>query len=327
MTYARRTIALVIAVMIAAIAGNGAHAQQGSCEGKTAVASGADTYTFEFEGRTRLYRMFVPSGYDAQQPVPLVMTLHGAGGWAAQQEEYSGWNDIAERETFITVHPQGALSAGTGFRWNAGEPMRAANPIMRAFLGRDDNPPDDAAFLAALLAHVQDELCIDAARIYVNGLSNGGGMTHHLACTLSGTIAAAGTVAGAYTPIPDGCESVRPVPMITFHGKLDPIVDYAGNPAIGLQGVESWAADWAARNNCSETPEPIDGLTGAVTGVRYTGCTDGAGVVLYTIADGGHTWPTSEPLLPVLLGKTSTDIDASETMWTFFAAHTHASGR
>jgi polyhydroxybutyrate depolymerase len=53
--------------------------------------------------------------------------------------------------------------------------------------------------------------------------------------------------------------------------------------------------------------------------VRYTGCDQGADVILYTIEDGGHTWPGGVPI--PLVGKTSKDIDATEEMWRFFQAH------
>lgn len=62
-------------------------------------------------------------------------------------------------------------------------------------------------------------------------------------------------------------------------------------------------------------------LGGAVTGTRYTGCAGDAEVDFYSIADGGHTWPGGTMRLRFLPGKTSDDIDASETMWAFFAAH------
>ena len=53
-----------------------------------------------------------------------------------------------------------------------------------------------------------------------------------------------------------------------------------------------------------------------MSGVRYGGCDDDATVVLYTIQDGGHTWPGGWPIPGV--GKTSQDIDATEELWEFF---------
>jgi polyhydroxybutyrate depolymerase len=318
----QRVIFIGLLITATLMAVPAASAARDACNGSTTYQTGSAQYTFEHGGLTRIYRVFVPSGYGGTQPVPLVMPLHGAAGWAVQQEGYSEWNAIAERETFVTIHPQGALETGPGFRWNAGEPMRGDGFLFRGLAGEQpEDLPDDAAFLTDLLIHLQTELCIDPARIYVNGLSNGGGMTNYLACVLADKIAAVGTVAGAYTPIPGGCNPARPIPVITFHGKRDNIVAYDGSDRINLEPVGAWAAAWAARNGCDETPETVEGTVGAVTGVRYVNCDENAEVVFYTIADAGHTWPGAEPLFPLLLGEASQDIDASETMWAFFAEH------
>lgn len=315
---------ILLAVMMVMASAHGGQAQDaGMCEGKRAFEAGSVEAILESGGFRRIYRLFIPKAYDPTQPTALVLSLHGAVSSAAEQEEKTGWNDIAERETFVMAYPQGILPLAVGWRWKAGEPMGAGNaeldPIFAAGV---ETHVDDVAFIYDLLTALSDELCIDPARIYVNGFSNGGGMTHHLACALSERIAAIGTNAGAYTAIPGGCNPSRPVPVITFQGKLDRIVPYNGNSRLGLQGVESWVADWAARNGCDATPVPIDRASAdAVTGVVYTGCADDASVEFYAIADGGHTWPGGAWSMPFILGKTSTDINASETMWEFFKAH------
>jgi polyhydroxybutyrate depolymerase len=39
----------------------------------------------------------------------------------------------------------------------------------------------------------------------------------------------------------------------------------------------------------------------------------------YTVEGGGHTWPGGLQYLPVfLIGKTSRNLNADETMWEFF---------
>ncbi len=58
---------------------------------------------------------------------------------------------------------------------------------------------------------------------------------------------------------------------------------------------------------------------GDATCVTYGQCTAGADVTLCTITGGGHTWPGGTPF--PLLGVTSTDISATDAMWTFFQQH------
>ncbi len=83
-------------------------------------------------------------------------------------------------------------------------------------------------------------------------------------------------------------------------------------------GAEEWTARWAEGNGCMPEPESIP-PQGDVRGVQYTPCNQGADVILYTIEDGGHTWPGGVPI--PIVGKTSKAIDATEEMWRFFQAY------
>ncbi|MBV8386999.1 MAG: hypothetical protein JO155_09435 [Acidimicrobiia bacterium] len=60
-----------------------------------------------------------------------------------------------------------------------------------------------------------------------------------------------------------------------------------------------------------------DGTTTTVHTARR--CTNGSAALLYVVNGGGHTWPGGEQYFPVaLVGKTSRDFDASETITRFF---------
>ena len=263
-------------------------------------------------GRTRRYLLYVPESYDPGQPVPLVVSLHGFVQWAAHQQEMSGWNALADEHGFFVVYPQ-----GTGFplRWHA-QPM----------LDDPGGMASDVQFISDLLDHLCSTFAIDESRIYVNGMSNGGGMTHLLACRMPERIAAIGGVAGAYLYQPGADEPGRPMPVMAFHGTDDPIVPYAGGRSkskrhpITFTSVEAWTVGWAARNGCAEPPK-VAHVAEDVRVLRYAGCSDDAEVVLYTIEGGGHTWPGGQPLPRWLTGSTCTSINASELLWAFFCRH------
>ncbi len=325
----RRFVVVVVILLAAALTFSGAAAQAqsgaGACAGSASVTPGLREGTLEAGGLTREYLIYVPESYDGTQAVPLVLSLHGFSAFPAQQMRDSGWNAIADRENFVVVYPAGT---GAPSRWNAGQhelPGFRAEDVrgpLSGLLGSffETVPADDVAFIRDLVGQLEADLCIDAARVYVNGMSNGGGMTNRLACEAADVFAAAGMVAGAYTDF-GGCNPARPMPIVAFHGVEDPIVPYAGDERVRFPAVESWVADWAARDQCHETPETISGTVGMVTGSRYVGCAGNAEVDFYSIADGGHTWPGGAMSIPFLIGKTSQDIDASATMWAFFAAH------
>lgn len=265
---------------------------------------GTSIQRIESGGLERNYLLHVPPGYDGSQPVPLVISLHGLASNAIQQATYSRWNDVADAQTFVAVYPQGT---GRPARWNSGGSRLGG-----------DNGVDDIQFMRDLLTDLSKRLCIDPARIYVNGISNGGGMSYRIACQMADQVAAVGTVAGAFYEFPGGCHPSRPVPIIAFHGTADPLVNFNGNPRLGLPKIITWASEWAARNGCTTT-EAIP-PQGEVSGIHYMGCKGDADVVLYRIEGGGHTWPGSS--VPVFfLGKTTRDINATDTMWAFFEKH------
>jgi polyhydroxybutyrate depolymerase len=120
---------------------------------------------------------------------------------------------------------------------------------------------------------------------------------------------------------------------MAFHGTADPLVPYVGgdmqSPLLAwlagwvegpayFVGAEEWAATWAENNGCNPEPEVIP-PQGDVRGIRYVECDADAGMIFYTIEEGGHTWPGGMPIPG--MGKTSKDIKATEEMWQFFQNH------
>jgi polyhydroxybutyrate depolymerase len=264
----------------------------------------------ESSGQRRRYLLYVPTTYDPSTPTPLVISLHGFAEWPAHQRDISGWNDLADELGIIVVYP-----SGTDF------PLRwiTANPP-----GMPNEPFRDVIFISDLIDKLAGEYNIDQARIYANGLSNGGGMSYLLACKLSEKITAIGGVAGAYGLPWSECDPTRPVPVIAFHGTADSIVPYGGGAtsrhAYEFPNVPDWAAMWSERNGCEVGPVDLP-LNGEVSGVKYTNCQDKADVVFYTIQGGGHSWPGGEPMPRFIVGHTTQDIDATRVMWAFFSRY------
>ncbi|HSQ26563.1 MAG TPA: PHB depolymerase family esterase [Anaerolineales bacterium] len=253
-------------------------------------------------GEERHYLLYVPESYNPSVPTPLVVSIHGFAEWPAHQMQISGWNELADQYGFILVYPM-----GTSFplRWRA--------------TGGEAYTPLDVVFISDLIDKLAEEYNIDPARIYANGLSNGGGMSFLLSCKLSERIAAIGAVSGAYLLPWDACDPALPVPSVIFHGTADPIVPFEGGPSqafdIPFPVITDWVGILAQRNGCDPAPQALP-PSGAVSGVQYTSCQ--ADVVFYTIAGGGHSWPGGEPLPEFITGITTQDIDATAVMWEFF---------
>ena len=256
-------------------------------------------------GQKREYLLYVPTSYDRTRPTPLVISMHGAAGWPVQQMNLSQWNRLADEYGFIVVYPSGTGGAGPRV-WHLGR-------------GRD------VRFISELIDTLEAAYNIDPARIYADGLSNGGGMAFVLSCTMSDRIAAVGMVGAAQLLPWSWCTDRRPVPMIAFHGTADRFAPYNGGTSWvaprPFPNVVTWTANWARRNRCG--PNPVESAVAAdVTRREYTNCAGDAAVVLYTLRGGGHTWPGGGPPLPEwFVGPTSRSIDATRQMWAFFREH------
>ncbi len=264
-------------------------------------ATGDNAEMFPFGGLDRTYILRIPPRYDGVSPLPLVLNLHGFGSNARQQANYSRFPAKADEADFILLSPD---AAGTPPMWN----------ILNLAGGADD-----VAFIGALLDKLTSELCIDPARIYAAGISNGSAFAQRLHCALPERIA--GVAAVAALVLPFQCGATTAVPVIAFHGTADACVPFeggrttCGRGGLPVPSVETSAANWAKHNGCN--PEPARAqVTEHVRSIAYGACTDGVAVVVYVVEGGGHTWPGSPDV--ARLGATTREIDATDLIWEFF---------
>lgn len=255
----------------------------------------------------REYVVYVPDGYMADVPTPVVLTLHGFSASPDQQREITEWEAVADDEGFIVVYP---VAVGIPSRW--------AYRFMEG--------TRDVDYLDAILDDLAQSYCVDETRIYASGFSAGGAMAYRYACERPERVAALGTMAASFEILPDACMPERPVPTIAFHGTADPIVPYEGGRAgpFILPAFADWVAAAVERNGCTDMTE-IEPM-GDVTGVEYTGCD--APVLALTIADGGHVWAggaAASDVPAAVAGYITQDIDGSQMMWDFFSQFSHES--
>ncbi len=289
------------------------------------LAPGDYRFDLDHDGRQRSYLVHVPPQAADGRPLPAIVNFHGGGGSAAAHERFSGMDGAADRHGFIAVYPNGSgRLPGRLLTWNAGNCCGYAQ----------QQGIDDIGFSAAVLDDLASRMPVDARRIYVTGMSNGGMMAHRLAEGLPERIAAAAPVAG--THVPGGPAAARAVPILHIHSIDDPRALYAGGLGppfpftqnrIPHQAVEETLAAWAARDRCAAAPTQAERRTGTggdagVTATRlvWSGCRDGAEVSLWKLTGAGHVWPGADSKgLERLLGRSTRIIDANEEMWRFFS--------
>ncbi len=271
----------------------------GACAADAAIPE-TGPRTLSVGGLDRSFLLHVPSGYD-RAPTALVLNFHGFTSNAEQQEYFSVMSEAADREGFAVAYPEGT---GVPASFNAGACCGSAV----------EQDVDDVGFASAIIDAVGDEVCLDTARVYATGFSNGGFLSHRLGCELSDRIAAIAPVSGVMG-MPE-CAPSRPVPVLHFHGTLDGLVPFEGGGITGFQSVEQTIDDWAERDGCSGEPQVSFDQGDAHCEIRDA-CDQGSAVELCVIDGGGHTWPGGR----VPGGKTSTDLSATDRMWQFFAEH------
>lgn len=247
----------------------------------------------------RSYVVYVPPSYDHETLTPLVLAFHGYANSPEQQEDWSSLSEKAAAAGFVLVYPRGT---GLVSGWNGGDCC--------------GSQIDDVGFVSALLDRLQEDLCVDPQRIYATGFSNGGFLSHRLACELSDRIAAIASVAGVMGI--DECVPQRPVPVLHMHGTGDLVVPYEGSMLLGFESVAETIAGWVARDGC-EGEAVVSYQQEEVTCERYEGCEAGAQVELCTIEGGGHTWPGGADIFGA--GPTTQNLEANDRLWDFFVAH------
>jgi polyhydroxybutyrate depolymerase len=252
-------------------------------------------------GLQRTYRLHVPVGYNSHQMTSLVLNFPGMNETAKEQESYTHYSALADQQHFLVVYPQGTLGSDGKLGWST--------------YGKYDPTVNDILFISDLLTALQHQLCVDPARIYATGMSNGGGMTNLLACQMAGRIAAFVPVAAAIYPIPGGCHPARPVPYLEFHGTSDPIVHYNGSTPLNFAPVMQTMQNWATLDGCTSGPTTFF-QQADVTGLQWANCQKGVMVQHYNINGGGHTWPGARSV--PRLGTTTQTISATTLGWQFF---------
>ncbi len=262
------------------------------------LAPGYHRFFMEHDGLKRNYWVYIPEGYDENQPTPVVFDMHPVFTSASIQQLITGMSQKADEENFILVQPNGSsVKFGLFGSWNGGPGCcpPAYDP---------DKPVDDVGFILSILDEIKDTFNVDGNRIYADGISNGGYLSHRLACEASGIFAAIGPVVSniGYADIEE-CQPDRPVPVWMFSGSEDSI-------DRRVETAEYWAYNI---NGCNSEISPVEvWANGSVSCYQYQGCN---APVEHCIGDGvGHCWPSpATNILPC-----TDDMNTADHIWQFF---------
>ncbi len=289
------------------------------------------TRSLVVDGMTRRYAIYIPDNL-GQAPHPLVLELHGGGvyiedmtGESGHKTPYKLWMNLADREGFIVVYPEGLNGTYGKPTWND---CRANSTV--------SSTADDVHFIAVLLDEVASTYAIDTTRIYVSGTSNGGLMALRLAAELSDHVAAVATVGAAMPDVSECGPPPRPISVMFVNGTADRHLPYDGgtlsnppNPDHGsVDSVDASVQWWVAFDQTDTTPTTYDfpnrdrGDKSTVTRYTYAHGLAESEVVLYKVTGGGHSAPSILEryswLFEHYFGKQNHDMETVWEVWHFF---------
>ena len=235
----------------------------------------------------RAYRLYIPGGYRGD-PVPLVVMLHGCKQSPQDFAAGTRMNQHAEDLTCLVAYPEQSATANGSRCWNWFRP----EDQQRGY--------GEPALIAGITRQVMSDFAVDAARVYIAGLSAGGAAAAIMGSAYADLYAAVGVHSGLAAGIAQDMPSafaamhhggqVRHiaggmpiVPTIVFHGDRDGTV----NP----QNAELILAQAAAGIELEKRVER-DRVPGghAYTRTRYI---DRAGSVLlesWVVHGAAHAW-------------------------------------
>src|SRR4051794_40267614 len=113
------------------------------------------------------YLLHTPGSHDSDEPMPLLVMVHGAQTTAQVEQRLTSWDGVADKDGFAVLYPEvdaaDAQAPGPlAQSWNFYDP--------RAYF-RGNN---DTAAIALMTRTVMDKLRIDPERVYLVGISGGG---------------------------------------------------------------------------------------------------------------------------------------------------------
>eukprot|EP00937_MAST-01D_sp_MAST-1D-sp2_P001511 g1511.t1 len=265
--------------------------------GKSASISAGKTTSMSgtFDGTKRTWLAYLPKNYDKSKAYPLVVSTHGWGGDAAEDEADSGLSlTSAGGGDFIAIFPDGLAdnpNRGAWGSWNCVGTILSPGPQGQTCTSwadpdnsycytscggskgckgaagcdwttcKSDITPtgigtsDVTGFIPQLYDYIEANFCVDTAREYHSGMSNGAMFTYQTGVSMASRVAAIVPVAGSFhkgflqTP-------ATKVPLLDLHGTKDKEV-----PCNTSTSQDGWYFElqssiipaWAKANGCSRT--------------------------------------------------------------------------
>ena len=273
---------------------------------RLAEDAGGKVHFVEHVGRGDRTVLVIPLEF-VDGETPLIVSLHGFGGNSFNQSSYVPLHERVNTDGFALLLPNG-IRDGAGSRfWNPTDDCCEGGK----------SGEDDVAYLTELVAEARK--INDFGHIYFFGYSNGGFMSHHMACKGLPGLRAVASLAGTSYVEDSSCEGALPVSVLQIHGTEDSVIMYEGAESESKSGgerafsasAEDMVARWSQIAGCDWPEDPVPYATfdfdqwapGSETQAfrLESACADGIRIELWRGVGSGHSPAVGEAFLDALL--------------------------
>jgi poly(3-hydroxybutyrate) depolymerase len=232
--------------------------------------NGGQHITITAAGMQREYVLNVPTDYDNNRAYRLVLAFHHLNGTADQMyaNQYFHLLPLANNSA-IFVAPQGV---GNGWA-NSGNV--------------------DLLLADAIVAQIEQSFCVDPARIFVTGFSQGASMAYKIACerplggAAGGFVRGAAIYSGATGLSGADCTLTRPIAYYASHATMDNVINYSSGLVL--------AQRFAVANGCTWMVPTAAAMNGNHVCTNMTGCMGGYPVQFCSFDGTSHTSDPRDP--------------------------------
>ena len=257
-------------------------------------------YTDEFQyagigPSNRTATLMMPGGHDYDRPLPLVVSLHGHGGSGYWGAWYMSLYASVLNNEHLLLYPDGTMNPIGNRFWNATD----------ACCNYWDQEVDDVGWLMGLIDEAIDSYGADPEGVVFVGHSNGGFMSHRMACEqgdrIRGIVSSAGST---FDDFDENCAETGHPNILNVHGTDDWIIYYEGGYDHDFfdgeenyyPGAESTTGSWANRSGCDSDYTDMGELdivspagTNETDMLEHLNCTEGNKVALWRVNGGAHS--------------------------------------
>ncbi len=274
----------------------------------------------------RDFYLYAPKNYNPNQPTALIVDAHGA---AESASAHAGLGD-----DYCTPGTPSLCFPAYGSGWRKEAEMPGAGFIVITPQGRNNVwAQSDEDFILDAVAQVKRIANINASKVYISGISNGGLLSYWVGCPNTNVFSGLAPISGGAD-----CRSVaKALPVITFDAQPDfayQTAVSASDTMVDLNNCRSGPATWLTvdknyneavcyDNPYSNTPKlvPCSSITPAIEPTvckRWYNCDRGVEVVFCDVAPGNSHGAGNEAVDAHVLYYNDSHLNLPSLAWRFF---------